>query len=498
MPNLPRRARSLTAAVLLAGTALGGYAVGHNGIAQPALADDAPAVSAPAPIQPAPVAHPLPDFSNLAAQVSPAVVSVTSDLRADEAEDGPMGMSGGPMHGPAGRHVEARGSGFIIRPNGTIVTNNHVVRGATKVSVTLSDGTTLPAKVVGRDPRTDLAVLKVNAGQDLPFVPLGDSAKVRPGEWVVAVGNPFGLGGTVTAGIVSALGRDIGEGPYDQFIQVDAPINRGNSGGPLITQDGKVVGVNSAILSPTGGSVGIGFAIPSNLVHNVVDQLLADGHVTRGYLGVEAQPVTAALAPALNMKADQGALIAAVTPDSPAGKAGLQPGDVIRTVNGMAVKTPGDLARDVASVQPGKTATLEVTHDGSDKTVSVQLASLPSDQASAPQAEPGADQQPKIGVALAPLAPELRDELGLPANAHGAVVAHVQPGSPADQAGLQQGDLVVGVGADSVSSPEQVVRDIRGALTHGKAVALRIVRNGQARFIAVSPDQSGTPDNQQG
>ena len=490
MPTLPRRARTATAAILLAGTAVGGYALGHASLADPASPTQTPAANAPAPIQPAPVAHPLPDFANLARQVRPAVVSVTSDIRPDE-EGAPPGMDSG--------HVEARGSGFIIRPDGTIVTNNHVVRGATKVSVTLDDGTTLPAKVVGRDPRTDLAVLKVSAGHTLPFIQLGDSAKVRPGEWVVAVGNPFGLGGTITAGIVSALGRDIGEGPYDQFIQVDAPINRGNSGGPLITQDGKVIGVNTAILSPTGGSVGIGFAIPSDLVHNVVDQLLTAGHVTRGFLGVEAQPVTEGLAPALHLKADEGALVASVTPDSPASKAGLQPGDVVRSVNGATVKTPGDLARDVAAIQPGKTATLDVLHDGASKNMSVQLASLPSDQAGHPQAEQEASsQQPRIGVALAPLGPELRDQLNLPADARGAVIAEVQPGSPADQAGLQQGDLVVGVGPDAVSSPEQAVHDIHGALSHGKAVALRIVRDGKARFVAVTPSQGGAPSDQQG
>jgi serine protease Do len=495
MPNLPRRVRTLTAAALLAGTALGSYAVGHAGFAEPALAQDAPAASAPAPIQPAPVAHPLPDFSSLAAQVSPAVVSVTSHMQAD-GDEMVMGVMGGPQH----RQVEARGSGFIIKPDGTVVTNNHVVRGATKVSITLSDGTTLPARVIGRDPRTDLAVLKVNAGHDLPFIQLGDSDKVKPGEWVVAVGNPFGLGGTVTAGIVSALGRDIGEGPKDQFNQVDAPINRGNSGGQLITQDGKVVGVNSAILSPTGGSIGIGFAIPSNLVHSVVDQLVANGHVTRGFLGVETQPVTASLAPALHLKADGGALVAAVTPDSPASKAGLQPGDVIRSVNGTAVKTPGDLARDVAGIQPGKAATLDVLRDGSSKTISVQVASLPSsDQASAADTQQdGGDQHPRIGVALAPLGPEIRDQLGLPANARGAVVAQVQPGSPADQAGVREGDLVVGVGSDTVTSPDQAVRDIRGALNQGKAVALRVVRDGQARFIAVSPNGGDESGDQQG
>ena len=252
---------------MLAGSALGGLAVSVPGYAQDGNAQ----ATGPTTIQPTGPAQKLPDFTNLAAQVSPAVVSVT--VR----EDGGQG--------------EARGSGFIINPNGTVITNNHVVQGGEQVSITLSDGTELPAKVIGRDPRSDLAVLKVDAGHKLPSLVLGNSADVRPGEWVVAIGNPFGLGGTVTAGIVSALGRDIGAGPYDTFLQIDAPINRGNSGGPLFTQDGKVVGVNSAILSPSGGSVGIGFAIPSNLVKGVVDQLVADGHVTRGYLGVATQAV---------------------------------------------------------------------------------------------------------------------------------------------------------------------------------------------------------------
>ena len=222
--------------------------------------------------------------------MKPAVVSITSKLKAEPAEmEGPMPFPFGQMVPGQQRAIEARGSGFIVDPNGIVVTNNHVVKGAKSVTVVLDDGTQLPAKVVGTDPRTDLAVLKVDAGRKLPYIQLGDSSTIRPGQWVVAMGNPFGLGGSVTAGIVSAEGRDIGAGPYDQFIQIDAPINQGNSGGPLFTQDGKVVGVNTAILSPSGGSIGIGFAIPSNTVKTVVAELEKTGHVTRGYLGVEAQ-----------------------------------------------------------------------------------------------------------------------------------------------------------------------------------------------------------------
>ncbi len=311
-----RRLRGAFVAGLLGATALGGFAAFHG-----VLADTTAPAAAIAPAAPPAV---LPDFAALVARVEPAVVTITSKLDVHQAADEGQGMQQMPfgfrmppgMQRPERGHaVEARGSGFLIDADGSIVTNNHVVKDATAVTVTLADGTQLPAKVIGRDERSDLAVLRISAGRKLPFIDLGDSSKVRPGEWVVAVGNPFGLGGTVTAGIVSALGRDIGSGPYDDFIQIDAPINQGNSGGPLFTQDGHVVGVNSAILSPTGGSVGIGFAIPSNMVRTVVADLEKDGHVTRGYLGVEAQPVNTAMATALHLGGQNaneggGALIA--------------------------------------------------------------------------------------------------------------------------------------------------------------------------------------------
>ena len=335
------RLRRLSLAVLLASTTLGGLTAG--GVMH-AFAQD----TKPGAIQPALPNARLPDFVGLVHQVKPAVVSITSKIREEEPEG--MGQGGNPFGGggqqmpfpfPFGfgqqqhhpRAIEARGSGFIIDPDGTVVTNNHVVKNATSVTVTLDDGTTLPAKVIGTDPRSDLAVLRIKADHRLPFINLGDSDDAQPGSWVVAVGNPFGLGGTVTAGIVSARGRDIGEGPYDSFIQIDAAINQGNSGGTLFTQDGKVVGVNTAILSPSGGSVGIGFAIPSNTVKSVVAQLEKSGHVTRGYIGVQAQPVNAAMAKALHLpqseQDDRGALVATVEADSPASKAGVQPGDVI-------------------------------------------------------------------------------------------------------------------------------------------------------------------------
>jgi len=346
-----RAARVAFGAVLLGGTALAG--AGMGGAFSPTNAQDAAVIQPAAP-------RLLPDFADLAAQVRPAVVSVTARRAAGE--------------GGAG---EARGSGFIVDADGTIVTNNHVVAGASAVSITLDDGTELPAAIVGRDVRTDLAVLKVTAGHTLPSLLLGDSDAIRPGQWVIAVGNPFGLGGTVTAGIVSARGRDIGAGPYDAFLQIDAAINQGNSGGPLFTQDGRVVGVNTAILSPSGGSIGIGFAIPSSLVKDVVAQLRTAGRVTRGYLGVEAQPLTAAVAPALGLPTGtHGVLVAAVAPGSPAAQAGLRPGDVVQLVGGTRVGSPHELARTVAAVTPGRTVEVAILRDGAVRTLAVPVTQL--------------------------------------------------------------------------------------------------------------------------
>jgi serine protease Do len=437
----------------------------------------------------------LPDFSNLVTQVKPAVVSITIKLQAEPASDEedqaqsqlpfpqfPFG-SIGPQAGPQMQAVEARGSGFIIDANGTIVTNNHAARDAKTVSVTLDDGTQVPAKVIGRDARTDIAVLKVDANKQLPYIQLGVSANVKPGQWVVAMGNPFGLGGTVTAGIVSASGRDIGAGPYDQFIQIDAPINQGNSGGPLFTQDGKVIGMNTAILSPSGGSVGIGFAIPSDTIKTVVAQLEKSGHVTRGYIGVEAQQVSAVMAKALHLSLNSGALIAGVQSDAPASHAGLQPGDVITSVNGQTVKNPRDLAVDIADVQPGEEVNLTVVHEGEPRTVSVTVGPVPGELTASNGSAPAPGK--RIGVALAPLSPELTEQLGAPKGTQGAVIRTVEPGSPAEQAGLEAGDVIVGIGKQKVTSPSEAASAIRGASKDG-AVALRILRNGNSVFVAVN------------
>ncbi|PPQ29236.1 Do family serine endopeptidase [Rhodopila globiformis] len=491
--------RAALAAVLLAGTSLGGYAIGHT-----AWADQTAPVNPPgAQVQ----QQKLPDFTHLVEQVKPAVVSITTKFRATPAamedEDG-QGMQGEMPQLPfpfnqliphgqmqQSRPVEARGSGFIISADGIIVTNNHVVKDARSVSVTLDDGKVLPAKVIGTDPRTDIAVLRVHADHPLPFITLGNSRDVKPGEWVIAVGNPFGLGGTVTAGIVSAVSRDIGDGPYDQFIQIDAPINPGNSGGPLFTQDGKVIGMDTAILSPTGGSVGIGFAIPSDMIRTVAAQLEHGGKVTRGYIGVEAQEITPTTAEAMHLKQGEGALLAGIMPDGPAAGAGLQPGDVIESVNGTKVASPRDLAVDIANVQPGQEAHLTVLHDGQNKDVSLKVGTLPNEQVASNNNQGGAEHHARLGLALGPLSPDVRSQLDVPDGTKGAVVRGVQPGSPAEAAGLQPGDVIVGVGTHAVTSPSDAVKAMRTAMNNNDhALALRVIRNGQPVFVGVNLHQS--------
>ncbi len=481
-PSTPWR-RTALAAALLASTALTGLSIS--------------AQAQTGPVNP-PAASPravLPDFTGLVAQVKPAVVSITTIIGAQAEEPStpsplPFPFNQMVPHGAQGIH-EARGSGFIIRQDGLIVTNNHVVKDEKSVSVTLDDGTELKAKVLGSDPRTDIAVLKIDAGKPLPFIQLGNSRDVRPGEWVVAMGNPFGLGGTVTAGIVSAVSRDIGSGPYDQFIQVDAPINQGNSGGPLFTQDGKVIGMNTAIFSPTGGSVGIGFAIPSDMIRTVSQQLAATGHVTRGYVGVGTQAVSPAMAKALRLPQTSGALLANVMPGSPAAKAGLAPGDVIEAVNGRKIDSPRDLALTVASVAPGEEAKLLVLRDGQDQEIAVKVGEQPAEKTARAEPAEAHSARGQLGLALAPLTPSERDQLQVPDGQNGVLIRAVRPGSPAEQAGLRPGDVIVGVGNQSVTTPSDATKAIGSALD-GKdhAVALRVLRDGTTAFVGVTLDQN--------
>ena len=486
----PRSRRNAAfAAVLLAGTALGGFGASLG----PAIAQSQPAAAAPIVPQTGPT---LPGFADMVTRVRPAVVTITSTERVQAeraASPFPQGseqdrtfrrfFGGGQPQREAPRAAKALGSGFLVDAAGHVVTNNHVVEGATKVVVTLEDGRELEARVVGRDPRTDVALLKIEAGGSLPFLALGDSDKARPGDWVVAVGNPFGLGGTVTAGILSARGRDIGAGPYDDFLQVDAPINSGNSGGPLFGVDGSVLGVNTAIFSPSGGSVGIGFAIPSNVVKAVVAELEAHGHMDRGYIGLVSQPVTPEMAAALNLAHPRGALVAEVEPDAPAARSGLRPGDVITAVNGTAVADPRGLARQVATLHAGGAVALTVQRDGAERTVQLTAAALPDKTAEAgPQA--AAPEQGRLGLALAPINPAARESLGLAEDVRGAVIAAVRPGSPASEAGLKAGDVVQGVGNRAVASPQEVIQAIQGTAPH-RALALRVLRDGHSLFVAL-------------
>jgi len=483
----PALARVALAAVLLAGSALGGVA--------PAWAVEAKEGRAVNPVGSTLLAHALPDFSDLVTQVRPAVVSITTRIQATQVDDEdaaprrPTPFDRMNPRKPGASGGEARGSGFVIDANGTIVTNNHVVKDATSVSVTLDDGTVLAAKVVGRDPRTDIAVLKVSSKQPLPYIQMGNSRDVKPGEWAIAVGNPFGLGGSVTAGIVSAISRDIGAGPYDQFIQIDAPINQGNSGGPLFTQDGKVIGMNTAILSPSGGSVGIGFAIPSDMIRTVAAQLVEHGRVTRGYVGVETQQIVGATAKGLKLTENSGALLANVQPDSPAARAGLEPGDVIQAVNGQAVATPRDLALNVAAIRPGEDANLKILRDGAVRQVTVKVGELPGEQQAA--TETARDRREQLGLALGPLSPELRNRFDVPDGLAGAVVQAVRPGSASEQAGLKSGDVIVGVGNQKVANPAEAVRAIRSALASDtQALALRVFRDGRSAFVGIPLDRT--------
>jgi serine protease Do len=462
-------------------------------------------------------ATPWPGYADLIEQVMPAVVSVTVERTAgSEAVTGSR-QFGGPEGMPdremferfmerffgergmqpfqmpqmpemrRGMPVAAAGTGFIFASDGHIATNNHVIEGADEVTVTLHDGREFTAEVVGADRDTDLAILKIDAGEDLPFVEFADSDTVRVGDPVIAIGNPFGLGSTVTAGIVSGEHRVIGAGRFDDFMQIDAPINQGNSGGPTFNLEGKVVGINTAIHSPTGGNVGIGFAIPANLASEIIADLRDDGQVERGWLGVHIQDVDEDLAATLDLDAPKGALVAQVTPDSPAAAAGLEQGDVILSYDGKAIEDLRDLTRRVAGTDPGTTADVTVWRDGNEMSLGVEIGQLPSDdQVVAAVEQPAEDQTPKLGVALAMLTPDARQAMELPDDLEGAVVTDVQPGSPAAEKGLQRGDVILEADHQKVTEPGSVADAVREAAERGdQTILLLVKRDGQDRFVAV-------------
>ncbi|WP_334174426.1 Do family serine endopeptidase [Pseudoxanthobacter sp.] len=473
----------------------------------------APAFAAEVTV-PATTAQQMPSFAEVVAAVQPAVVSIRVKAKAtpeqssfnNDDSDGdqqqgpgglpyeffrqfgaPFGKDGrGPQMRPRGNGgvVMGQGSGFLISSDGYVVTNNHVVDNATEVTVTTNDGQDHQAKVIGTDEKTDVALIKIDGKSDFPYVRFsGDD--VRVGDWVIAVGNPFGLGGTVTAGIVSARGRDIGAGPYDDFIQIDAPINKGNSGGPTFNLKGQVVGMNTAIYSPTGGSVGIGFDIPADTVQKIVASLKDKGTVTRGWLGVQIQPISTDIADSLGLKGTKGALVASSQTDSPAVKAGVETGDAILSVDGKPVDSPRDLARVIAAYEPGTTVRLGVWRDGREQAIDVKLGQLPArqQQASADDVQETPDGGAKVGSLGLTVAPASavtgKDQKGV-------AIVSVDPDGPAADKGVSAGDVIVSAGGKPVGDVGDVTASIDAARASGrKAVLLQLKQGGQTRFVAL-------------
>ncbi len=450
-------------------------------------------------------------FADLAERLLPAVVNIQT-AQTVESTRGPRVPNlpeGSPFeelfrdffdrerpdnNGPR-RRATSLGSGFFISADGFLVTNNHVIEGADEITVVLQDDTALEAELIGVDERTDIAVLKVEADQALPHVPWGVSDDMRVGDWVIAIGNPFGLGGTVTAGIISAFSRDINQGPYDDFIQTDASINRGNSGGPMFNMDGQVIGINTAIFSPTGGSVGIGFAIPADLAQNVVGQLIEFGRTRRGWLGVRIQTVTDEIADSLGLDQSMGALVAEVTSGGPAQAGGVERSDVIIEFDGQPVEQMRDLPRIVAETAVGKRVDVTVWRDGRRRNVGVVLGELEAAEqegllASAPadpdRGEPGRRVE-ALGMVLSDLGADERSEFDIADDAQGVVIVDVEPESEAAARGLVPGLVILEVGQELVSTPQDVTRQIASARDNGRSTVLLLVdRGGELTHVPMS------------
>ncbi len=465
--------------------------------AKPPARPAAPPAAAPiVPVRGAPAS-----FADLSARLLPTVVNIatTQTLKPAAGAPGlPNIPPGSPLadlfkdflgQGPSlPRHVTSLGSGFIIDPTGYIVTNNHVIEGADQISVTLNDGRTLPAKLIGRDEKTDLALLKVNPAKPLPSARFGDSDSARIGDWVIAIGNPFGLGSTVTQGIVSARNRDIESGPYDDFIQTDAPINRGNSGGPLFDMSGNVVGVNSAIYSPSGGSVGIAFSIPSNLTREVVAQLRSFGQARRGWVGVRVQQVTEDIAEGLGLPGTSGALIADVTPGGPAQKGGIQNGDFVVAFDGKPIGDSRALSRAVADTPINKAVNVDLFRKGKKMTVRVTVLRLnEKTPAAPPKAPPGKPARVTLlGLSLGMLDGPARGQFHIAGNVQGVLVTDVAADSPAGDKNIRAGDVILQVQGNAVRTPDEVSGNIEFARKAGKKlVALLINRGGDMTYVAV-------------
>jgi serine protease Do len=476
----------IVGAVLACGIAGGGFAIGRasqrSTVSGDVATNASPALSGAQRTS-------LPSFADLAARVSPTVVNIKVTSIEKAAFPGqPFGENFpfpwfGPQipQSPEQFKRQGTGSGFIIRKDGVILTNNHVIENAQQITVTLGGKQQYKAKVLGRDPKTDLAVIKIDPKTDLPAAALGSSDTLRVGDWVMAIGNPFGLTNTVTTGIVSAKGRTIGAGPYDSFIQTDAPINPGNSGGPLFNLAGEVVGINTAIYSQSGGNIGIGFAIPINLVKNLVPQLETKGTVTRGWLGVTVQPITEDLARSFGLEKAQGSLVGDVSAGGPADKAGIKRGDVIVSFDGKKIPDSSALPAIVAATPVGKTVQVEILRDGAMKTVNVAVGKL-NDLAANVEPE---QQKSAWGLALQNLAPEDRAQMNLPTK-EGVLVQAVTPGSPASDAGIQPGDVILQVNQVPVTSVKGVKQE--AAKTKSDKPLLLLVRraDGSTMFAALS------------
>jgi serine protease Do len=505
----------------VAGAGVMAAAVAGAGMRLPyAHADQAPRVikASTAPIFAPPPGAPM-SFADIFAQVSPAVVSINVTSRVDASALRRIpGFEGLPFGGqapdgdddaapPQGGKTEkgqprlptqqSSGSGFFISADGYIVTNNHVVENAESIKVVLKDETELEATVVGRDEGTDLAVIKVKGARgNFPFVNFENSAKPRVGDWVIAVGNPFGLGGTATAGIISAYGRDIGE-TFVDYIQIDAPINRGNSGGPTFDIYGRVIGVNTAIFSPSGGSVGIGFAIPAEVADNVTKQLISGGKIQRGYIGATIQNFTPEMAEAQGLGDQKGAIVSDLVAGGPSARAGLLPGDVVVAINGVSVKTSSELTREVAKAKPGDALRLDVIHDGKRKTIEVRSGIRPSEKDLASNdntpggrqgpggASPPTAQAPAvIGLSLVPLDEAARRGLNLPPELRGAVVGAVDQNSDAGQKGLRRGDVIVRAGNRPIASASDLAAEVDAAKKAGRtSVLVGVYRAGRTTFL---------------
>jgi len=451
-----------------------------------AVAAAVDAADAPSPI----------GFADIIERVKPAVVGVRvkvdGTIPSDDAQQQLPFPPGSPLDrffrqfgvpipdNAVPKSETAVASGFFISGDGYIVTNNHVVANGKSFEVTTDDGKTYQAKVIGTDPQTDVALIKVSVTADFAYVKFAAN-EPRIGDWVLVVGNPFGLGGTVTAGIVSARGRDIGAGPYDDFIQIDAPVNKGNSGGPTFNVKGEVIGVNTAIYSPSGGSVGVAFDIPAETVKLVVQQLQDKGHVTRGWIGVQIQPVTPIIADALGLGRPEGALVATAESNSPAAKGGIETGDVITSVNEQAVKDARDLARRIAAIAPGTSVKLGVFRDGKEKSITVTLGELPRTSAQAKAEEKKAPSEPSIlGLTLAPACTITG------AGNEGVVVVEIDPNSSAAESGLQTGDIILDVGRHAVKTPGDIRKIVDEARAQSKrAILTRIKRGDATSFVAI-------------